>query len=139
MLTDARGCPTSAPSSVSLQQFEQALELSLSYQLDPLATIQKAIDADPAFAMGHALRAGLAVMATDRGAVPMLQESVEAIKAPNVQSLLDLVAEQDTRIRQLEIWCGLRFADPHELDDVGMQKSHVREQYEAFDFHNPRP
>ena len=70
-----------APSSVSLQQYEQALELSASYQLDPLATIQKAIDADPAFAMGHALRAGLAVMATDRGAVPMLQESVEAIEA----------------------------------------------------------
>lgn len=81
MLTDARGCPTSAPSSVSLQQYEQALELSASYQLDPLATIQKAIDADPAFAMGHALRAGLAVMATDRGAVPTLQESVEAIEA----------------------------------------------------------
>ena len=81
MLTDARGCPTSAPSSACLQQYEQALELSASYQLDPLATIQKAIDADPAFAMGHALRAGLAVMATDRGAVPMLQESVEAIEA----------------------------------------------------------
>ena len=28
MLTDARGCPTSTPSSVSLQQYEQALELS---------------------------------------------------------------------------------------------------------------
>jgi tetratricopeptide (TPR) repeat protein len=81
MLTDARGCPTSAPSSVSLQQYEQALELSLSYQLDPLATIQKALDADPTFAMGHCLRAGLAVMATDRGAVPMLTESVEAIEA----------------------------------------------------------
>jgi hypothetical protein len=81
MLTDARGCPTSAPSSVSLQQYEQALELSASYQLDPLATIQKAIDADPTFAMGHALRAGLAVMASDRGAVPLLTESVEAIEA----------------------------------------------------------
>jgi len=81
MLTDARGCPTSAPSSVSLQQYEQALELSASYQLDPLATIQKAIDADPTFAIGHCLRAGLAVMATDRGAVSMLAESVEAIEA----------------------------------------------------------
>jgi hypothetical protein len=70
---------------------------------------------------------------------PVKQESVEAIKAPDVQSLLDLVAEMEARTRQLEIWCGLRFADPHELDDVGMQKSHVSEQYEAFDFHNPRP
>jgi tetratricopeptide (TPR) repeat protein len=81
MLTDARGCPTSTSSSGSLQQYEQALDLSLSYQLDPLATIQKALDADPTFAMGHCLRAGLAVMATDRGAVPMLTESVEAIEA----------------------------------------------------------
>jgi tetratricopeptide (TPR) repeat protein len=81
MLTDARGCPTSAPTSVSLQQYEQALQLSASYELDPLATIQKAIDTDPTFAIGHCLRAGLAVMATDRGAVPMLAESVEAIEA----------------------------------------------------------
>ncbi len=81
MLTDARGCPTSAPSSVCLQQYEQALELSVSYQLDPLATIQTALDADPTFAMGHCLRAALGVMATDRGAVPMLKESVEAVEA----------------------------------------------------------
>ena len=81
MLTDARGCPTSAPSSASLQQFEQALDLSLSYELDPLATIQKALDADPTFAMGHCLRAGLAIMATDRGALPMLAESVTAVEA----------------------------------------------------------
>ena len=81
MLTDARGCLTSTPSSVSLQQYEQALELSLSYELDPLATIQKALDADPTFAMGHCLRAGLAIMATDRGALPMLAESTQAIEA----------------------------------------------------------
>jgi tetratricopeptide (TPR) repeat protein len=81
MLTDARGCPTSTPSSASLQQFERALELSASYELDPLATIQQALDADPAFAMGHCLRAGLAIMATDRGALPLLSESVEAVEA----------------------------------------------------------
>jgi len=81
MLTDARGCPTSTSSSASLQQFEQALDLSLSYELDPLARIQKALEADPAFALGHCLRAGLAIMATDRGALPMLMESVEAIEA----------------------------------------------------------
>ncbi len=81
MLTDARGCPTSTLSSAFLQQYEQALELSVSYELDPLATIQKAIEADPTFAMGHSLRAGLAIMATDRGALPMLSESIETIEA----------------------------------------------------------
>lgn len=81
MLTDARGCPTSTPSSASLQQFEQALDLSVSYQLDPLATIQQALESDPSFAMGHCLRAGLAIMATDRAALPMLTESVAAIES----------------------------------------------------------
>src|SRR5688572_33312433 len=80
MLTDARGCLTSTPISASLQQYEQALELSLSYELDPPATIQKALDADPAFAMGHCLRAGPAIMATDRAALPLLTASVEAIE-----------------------------------------------------------
>ncbi len=80
MLTDARGCPTSTTSSGSLQQFEQALDLSVSYELDPLATIQRALDADPTFALGHCLRAGLAIMSTDRSTLPMLRESVEAIE-----------------------------------------------------------
>src|ERR1044072_9817421 len=71
MLTDARGSPTSTSSSASLQQYERALDLCASYELDPLAIIQKALDADPTFALGHCLRAGLAVMATDRAAVPM--------------------------------------------------------------------
>jgi tetratricopeptide (TPR) repeat protein len=81
MLTDARGCPTSTACSASLQQFEQALELSVRYELDPLATIQKVLDADPTFALGHCLRAGLAIMASDRAALPMLTESVAAVEA----------------------------------------------------------
>jgi tetratricopeptide (TPR) repeat protein len=81
MLTDARGCPTSATSSASLQQYERALDLCASYELDPLATIQQVLDTDPTFALGHCLRAGLAVMATDRAAVPMLAESVAAVES----------------------------------------------------------
>ena len=62
---------------------------------------------------------------------------------PPINVLVDLMAEQACRIKRLEgllretrIAAGLEYADPHELDDVGMQKSHVREQYDAFDFHN---
>lgn len=80
-LQDSRGCPVSSRNAASLTQFEQALELSVSYRLDPLATIQAAVDADPGFAMGHCLRAALMIMATDRMLVPLLAESVEAIEA----------------------------------------------------------
>ena len=80
-LRDSRGCPVSTRSAASLAQFEQALTLSVSYQLDPLAAIQAALEADPGFAMGHCLRAGLMIMATDRMVVPLLTESIEAIES----------------------------------------------------------
>lgn len=80
-LRDSRGCPVSTRSATSLAQFEQALQLSVSYRLDPLATIQAALDADPEFAMGHCLRAGLMIMATDRMVAPLLMESIEAIES----------------------------------------------------------
>jgi tetratricopeptide (TPR) repeat protein len=80
-LLDSRGCPVSTTSTAALQQYERAMELSAGYFLDPLATIQTALDAHPAFAMGHCLRAALMVMATDRNAVPMLAESIEAVEA----------------------------------------------------------
>ncbi|WP_129644995.1 tetratricopeptide repeat protein [Peristeroidobacter agariperforans] len=80
-LRDSRGCPVSTRSTAQLAQFEQALELSVSYRLDPLATIQAALESDPDFAMGHCLRAGLMIMATDRMVAPLLTESIEAIES----------------------------------------------------------
>ena len=80
-LHDSRGCPVSTRNAASLASFEEALDLSVSYRLDPLAAIQWALDDDPGFAMGHCLRAGLMIMATDRMVVPLLTESVEAIEA----------------------------------------------------------
>ena len=80
-LHDSRGCPVSTQSGAALQQYEQALELSVGYYLDPLATIQPALDQDPGFIMGHCLRAGLMIMASDRMVLPLLTESVEAVEA----------------------------------------------------------
>lgn len=87
-LHDARGCPVSTNSRSSLQQYENALDLSLSYRLDPLAAIQATLDADPTFAMGHCLRAGLMIMASDRMVVPLLAQSVEAVEALGRQANL---------------------------------------------------
>ena len=80
-LNDSRGCPVSTRNSALLAQYEQALELSVSYRLDPLAAIQAALDTDRGFAMGHCLRAALMIMATDRMVLPLLTESIEAIEA----------------------------------------------------------
>lgn len=80
-LRDSRGCPVSTRSSAAVAEYEQALQLSVSYRLDPLAAIQAALEVDPGFAMGHCLRAGLMIMATDRMAVPLLSESIEAVES----------------------------------------------------------
>jgi hypothetical protein len=80
-IVDARGLSVSTSSRALLQQYEQALELSLGYYLDPLATIQPALDEDPQFAMGHCFRAGLALTASDRNAAPLVAESVAAVES----------------------------------------------------------
>jgi tetratricopeptide (TPR) repeat protein len=80
-LHDRRGLAVSTSNRASLERYEQALELTASYFIDPLATINAAVEADPAFAAGHCLRAGLAVMSSERGALPMLEESVTAVEA----------------------------------------------------------
>lgn len=80
-LNDCRGVPVSTQNRTLLQQYEQAVELSAGYFLDPFATIQGALDIDPTFAAAHCFRAGLIVTATDRSLLPVLAESVEAVEA----------------------------------------------------------
>jgi hypothetical protein len=79
-LHDSRGVPVSTSNRTLLQQYEHALDLSVSYTLDPLAAIQSALDADPQFASGHCLRAGLMVMSSDRMVAPLLTQSIEAVE-----------------------------------------------------------
>src|SRR5262245_24283707 len=80
-LIDSRGVPFSTRNTASLEQYEKALQQSVSYSIDPLATIQGALEADPSFVSGHCLRAALMVMSTDRTTLPLLTESIEAIEA----------------------------------------------------------
>ena len=79
-LLDCRGVPCSTQNTASLRYYETTVELSASYFTDPLAVIETALDADPAFASGHCLRAALMVMAVDRSMLPMLSESIRAIE-----------------------------------------------------------
>jgi len=80
-LNDCRGVPVSTQNRSLLQQYEQAVELSAGYFLDPFAAIQATLDIEPAFAAGHCFRADLIVTSTDRSLVPILRESIEAVEA----------------------------------------------------------
>jgi tetratricopeptide (TPR) repeat protein len=80
-LKDCRGLEVSSSNQASLERFEQAVELTASYFVDPLALINTALEREPSFAMGHCLRAALGVMSSERGALPMVRESVAAVEA----------------------------------------------------------
>lgn len=80
LLKDSRGNPVSTHDAGLLVQLEHATELSVSFFVDPLAAIEAALTHDPDFAMGHCLRAGLALMSTERAARPLLEQSVTALE-----------------------------------------------------------
>ena len=57
MLEDARGLPTAATHSRSIEACERAIVAFQTYRGDPLAHIQEAIDADPGWAGAHIAKA----------------------------------------------------------------------------------
>lgn len=85
-LKDQRGLAVSSRNPASLERYERALDLTASYFVDPLATINEAIADDPSFAAGHCLRAALALLSSERSALPLLRESIEAVEAPGTRA-----------------------------------------------------
>ena len=79
---DRRGLAVSSRNATALEHYETALELIASYFVDPLAAITAAIEHEPACAIAHCVRAALGVMSSERGALPMIRESIEVIESP---------------------------------------------------------
>ncbi|HEX2116013.1 MAG TPA: tetratricopeptide repeat protein, partial [Alphaproteobacteria bacterium] len=99
-LTDCRGVPVSTNNRASLEGFERALKLLNGYFLDPLATIDRVLEQDPNFVLGHCFRAALMMISTERGAMPELQRSVEA-----AERLLETANERECgHIGALRVW-----------------------------------
>ncbi len=76
-LADARGLATSTTNAASLERYERSLTLLHGYYGDPLSIIDEAIEEDPEFILGHALRAALLITAGDNYVEPLLRDSVE--------------------------------------------------------------
>jgi tetratricopeptide (TPR) repeat protein len=80
MLCDIRGVSLSTHQKTSLEHYQRAAELTVSYFVDPLAVIDHALGEDPDFVMGHCLKAGLSVMSTEKAARPMLADSIAQLE-----------------------------------------------------------
>src|SRR5512144_2911824 len=79
--TDSAGLITSTDDALSLDCYEQALASLFRADGTALATIERAIARDPAFTLGHSLRAGALVLGGSGTSAPALAESIDAINA----------------------------------------------------------
>ena len=91
-LSDVRGNPVSSDDPASMAAYEQAQGLFHGYYGDPLSIIDKALAEDPVFVMGHLLRAGMMITASDKCVEPLLRESVES-----AEGLFDIANERERR------------------------------------------
>lgn len=78
---DPHGLAVSCRDKAVLERYGRALSLLNRFQADPLAEIEAALAEAPDFVMGHAFRAGLMVMSTERGLLPELRRSLAAAEA----------------------------------------------------------
>jgi tetratricopeptide (TPR) repeat protein len=77
-LVDSRANAVSTHSPEALAVFEHAADLTHSYTLDPLAATDDALRLDPQLVMAHNLKSGLFATSTERGALPLLAQSIAA-------------------------------------------------------------
>ena len=78
-LKDSRGLAVSTGSPAALEIYEFAALQTAGYFGNPLATLDEALAEDADFAAAHALRADLAVMSSEQGALPLIRDSVEQL------------------------------------------------------------
>ena len=78
-LSDARGVPTSATDPSSMALFETAMRQFQSYRGDAVATIDRALAADPEFVTGHIFRAEMHTMLWERSVLPEVEAELERL------------------------------------------------------------
>jgi hypothetical protein len=79
-LYDKFGAPLSSGNRRSVDAFNDAAALMLGFFADPLATIDAALEADPAFVMGHCFRAGLFLISSEAGCEPELKRILTVLE-----------------------------------------------------------
>jgi tetratricopeptide (TPR) repeat protein len=80
MKHDLRGIPVTGADSFALARYETALEQFQGYVGDPIATIDEALQAAPAFVAGYLLKALVLFTLTERKFVPMVTDALDAAR-----------------------------------------------------------
>jgi tetratricopeptide (TPR) repeat protein len=134
-LTDSRGLPVSTDSVIALERYELAMRQTLGYVGNPIEALDEALAEDPDFGGAHALRADLAVMSSEQGALSLIQASVEAMSRPGSRA----TPREQAHVRAAEAWLEGRFeravhlygevALEHPRDLIALQAAHIIDFY----------
>ena len=108
---------------------------TLGYFGNPLATLDEALAEDADFAAAHALRADLAVMSSEQGALPLIRESLAAFERIGDHA----TAREQAHVAAAHAWLEGRFeraaqlygaiAIEHPRDLIALQAGHLIDFY----------
>ena len=98
--TDRHGNAVSTDSRPAVEAFDRAAAALLGFRGDPLAEIDAALAVQPDFAMGHAFRAGLMVMAAEG---PAAAEGLASVAAG--EALRHATLRERAHLHAARAWC----------------------------------
>jgi hypothetical protein len=123
MKQDERGLALSTDSDAAVASFDRAVEHFLKFHADTMVLANRALDADPAFVMGHCLKAYLLLMAANPANRPQIDATLACAQAGAAhltrRERMHLAAatawHQGTIERSFAIWGQILDADPTDL------------------------
>jgi len=123
MQRDERNLPLSTDSLQAVASFDRAVEHFLKFHADTMALAGCALEADPAFAMGHCLKAYLMLMAANPAHHPLIdatlaqaRQGAERLTARERMHLAAATAwHQGSLDESFKIWSQILDADPTDL------------------------
>jgi hypothetical protein len=123
MKQDERGLALSTDSDAAVASFDRAVEHFLKFHADTMVLANRALDADPAFVMGHCLKAYLLLMAANPANRPQIDATLACAQAGaahlTTRERMHLAAatawHQGTIERSFAIWGQILDADPTDL------------------------
>ncbi len=129
MLKDLYGNAVSTPSRQAMAKFDQALFEIRTYHGDPIATLDSALDADPAFSLAWATRAIVLGQITDRQFAPEVERSLKAAANGRMndrerEHFAGAKAWAEGRFHEATTIYG-RISQEHPRDILALQNAHV--------------
>ena len=129
--SDVRGVPVTASDRKLVDQLDEAATLFHGFFADPVAAVDRALERDPGFIMGLALKGGIYATSSEKAAEPVLDEILARLKplaaSANARERGHICALESWRAGRfdaaIEDWGRILFEYPRDL--IALQFAHL--------------